>query len=125
VTIVLSIYSLLITALVSFKHLLLVAICVADLPTANYPFGILQTFITSGHCVVDLLTANYQFGIFKYLLLVDIVLLIYSVNYRFSIFQTCIASGHCVVDLPTTYYPFVIVETFITSGNLCCRFTHC
>ena len=71
------IYSLLITALVSFKHLLLVAVCVADLPTANYPFGIFQTFIASGHCVVDILTVNYRFGIF----------------------QTFITSGHCVVDL--------------------------
>ena len=77
----LSIYPLLITAFVSFKYLLLVAICVVDLPTAYYPFGILQTFITSGHCVVDLPTANYPLGIF----------------------QTFINSGHCVVDLPTAY----------------------
>jgi hypothetical protein len=95
---VLLIYSLLITTLVSFKHLLLVAIFVVDLHIANYRFGIFQKFITSGHCVVDLPSAYYPFGIF----------------------QTFITSGHCVVDLATSYYPFVIVETFITSGNLCC-----
>ena len=33
------------------------------LPTANYRFGIFQTFITSGHCVVDLPTAYYSFVI--------------------------------------------------------------
>ena len=52
--IVLLIYPLLIIRLLSLKHLLLVAICVVDLPTANY-----------------------RFGIFKHLLLVDIVLSIY------------------------------------------------
>ena len=65
------------------------------LPTANYRFGIFQTFITSGHCIVDLPTANYTFGIF----------------------QTFITSGHCVVDLPTAYYPFGIFQTFITNGH--------
>jgi hypothetical protein len=39
-----------------------VAICVVDLPTANYRFGIFQTLITSGHCVVDLPTAYYPLG---------------------------------------------------------------
>jgi hypothetical protein len=27
--------------------------------------GIFQTFITSGHCIVDLPTAYYPFGIFQ------------------------------------------------------------
>ena len=80
----LSIYPLLIP-LLSLKHVLLVAICVVDLPTA-YPFGIFQTCITSGHCVVDLPTAYYPFGIF----------------------QTVITSGHFVVDLPSGNYPFGI-----------------
>ena len=57
------IYPLLITPLVSFKHLLLATIAV-DLPTAYYPFGIFQTCITSGHCIVELPTANDPFGIF-------------------------------------------------------------
>ena len=47
VAIVLSIYPLLITPLVSFKHLLIVAIVLS-----NYHFGIFQTFINSAHCVV-------------------------------------------------------------------------
>jgi hypothetical protein len=81
----LSIYPLLIP-LLSLKHLLLVAICVVDLHTANYRFGIFQTFITNGHCVVDLPTAYYPFGIF----------------------QTFITSGHFVVDLPSANYPFGI-----------------
>jgi hypothetical protein len=50
-----------------------------DLPTAYYPFGIFQTFITNGHCVVDLTTAYYPF----------------------DIFQTFITNGHCVVNLHT------------------------
>jgi uncharacterized protein (DUF3820 family) len=84
----LSIYPLLITPLLSLKHLLLVAICVADLPTVNYPFGIFQAFIASGHCVVDIPSAYYPFGIF----------------------QTFITSGHCIVDLPTANYPFGIYK---------------
>jgi hypothetical protein len=58
VAIVLSIYPLLITLLVYFKHLLLVAIVLMIYP-AYQSFGIFQTFITSGHCGVELLTANY------------------------------------------------------------------
>jgi hypothetical protein len=88
VDIVLLIYPLPIIPLLSLKHLLLVAICVVDLLTVNYCFGIFQTFITSGYCVVDLLTANYRFGIC----------------------QTCIASGYCVVDLHTANYSFGIFK---------------
>jgi hypothetical protein len=56
----------------------------------NVPFGIFQTFITSGHCAVDLPTAYYPFGIF----------------------QTFITSGHCVVDLPTANDPFGILNIY-------------
>jgi hypothetical protein len=68
----LSIYPLLITTLVFFKNLLLVAIVLLIYP-AYQSFGIFQTFITSGHCVVELPTASYRFGIFKHLLLEDIL----------------------------------------------------
>ena len=76
----LSIYPLLITLLVYFKHLLIVDIVLLIYP-AYQSFGIFQTFITSGHCVVDLPTTIYPFGIV----------------------QAFINSGHCVVELPLWY----------------------
>ena len=78
VTIVLSIYPLLITTLVYFKHLLLVVIVLSIYP--------------------QLITSLVSF---KHLLLVAIVLSIYPLLIIPLVYSKIITSGHCVVDLPT------------------------
>jgi hypothetical protein len=109
VDIVLSIYPLLITPLVSFKHLLLVAICVVDLPTANYPFGIFKHLL-----LVDIVLSIYPLFItalvsFKHLLLVAIMLSIYPLLIPLLSLKHLLLVAICVVDLHTANYRFGIL----------------